>query len=76
MLNTKTLADDNIIYAAALLYNVKIVILRCNGSSNEIGSSDREVNLGYLNLTDESQPDHYVSLIKTSAGTTYFISFN
>ena len=68
MLNPKTWADENIMYAAALLYNVKITILRPKGVSTAIGSSDRDVHLGYVSLGSEEHPNHYVSLVKTCAG--------
>jgi len=63
---TKTWADENILYAASLFYDVEIHILRDDDSPpTHIVSSTthRSILLGYVRCADGLSPMHYVSLV-------------
>lgn len=65
MLNQKTWADDNVIYAAAKLYDLNIKIWQVNRNEPlTIGSSStgRNVHIGYVSCVKDEEPSHYVSL--------------
>lgn len=62
-----TWADDNFLYAASVLYDVDIIIIRDDGSAPVcIGSaiSSRSIKLGYVSCADGEMQTHYVSLVE------------
>jgi len=68
-----TWIDDNAFFAASLLYNVTIYILKEGCTAPVvIGSadSDRSVVLGYVSSCSNDIYDHYVSLIASTISTT------
>lgn len=70
ILHPTTWADENVLTASSLLYNVTICIFRsgevvpstCIGDSSS-SMSHRKVYLGYVACIVGEQPTHYVSLI-------------
>ena len=71
-----TWIDDNAFFAASLLYNVTIYILKEGCTAPVvIGSadSDRSVVLGYVSSCSNDIYDHYVSLIASTISTTSMV---
>jgi len=78
MLLKTTWADENILFAASMYYNVAIRILRADSSTPvDIGKSsvDRQIVLGYVNVVVGEQPTHYVSLVPTTGLTLIVFNF-
>jgi hypothetical protein len=65
MAKSSTWADDLAMYAASVVYDVSIRILRENSSSVNIGLStcNQSITLGYVSCQPGEQPNHYVSLL-------------
>jgi len=65
MSHIETWADENIMYAASLFYDVEIRVLRSDDSLTIIGSSstDRSILLGYVRCGEDESPTHYISLV-------------
>lgn len=61
-----TWADENILYAASLLYDIEILVIGNDHSPPTcIGTSrnNRKIVLGYVRCTPEESATHYVSLV-------------
>lgn len=77
MRHKETWADENMLYAASLLYDVEIVVLR-NESDSEptrIGKSNnnRKIILGYTRCVPGENETHYVSLVPSTLTGLLFI---